>query len=308
MVEEKIIHKVIKEICEEEKIEFKLLSRDWIIRLKKDNKERFISGYKFDLNSHALGEILDDKYGLYEVLREDNIPIIDHNILYSKENNNDFAIGYNDINKVKEFFYNNNQSIVIKPNKGTCGNGVYHITNVSDIEPLVQKLHKDNYSISYCPYYDIYKEYRIIVLNNQIKLIYQKNKPVVIGDGIKTIKELLLDFNYNYFKNIVFDNTYNRVLEKDEIFEYNWKFNLSTGATAQILNNKEVEENLKRIVEQVLSKLEIRFASIDIIKTKDNKYLVMEINSGVMMKNIYYLLDKKIVKDIYKEAIKTLFE
>ncbi|MBR6948672.1 MAG: hypothetical protein IKH54_00625 [Bacilli bacterium] len=308
MVEENIIHKVIKEICEEEKIEFKLLSRDWIIRLKKDNKERFISGYKFDLNSHALGEILDDKYGLYEVLREDNIPIIDHNILYSKDNNNDFAIGYNDINKVKEFFYNNNQSIVIKPNKGTCGNGVYHITNINDIEPLVQKLHKDNYSISYCPYYDIEKEYRIIVLNNQIKLIYQKNKPVVIGDGIKTIKELLLDFNYNYFKNIEFDNTYNRVLEKDEIFEYNWKFNLSTGATAQILNNKEVEENLKRIVEQVLSKLEIKFASIDIIKTNDNKYLVMEINSGVMMKNIYYLLDKKIVKDIYKEAIKTLFE
>ena len=126
--------------------------------------------------------------------------------------------------------------------------------------------------------------------------------------GVKSIKELLLDFNYNYFKHIEFDNTYNKVLEKDEIFEYNWKFNLSTGATAQILNDKIVEDNLITIVNQVLSKLNIGFASIDIIKTKDNKYLVMEINSGVMMKNIYHLLDKKIVKDIYKEAILSLFK
>jgi glutathione synthase/RimK-type ligase-like ATP-grasp enzyme len=129
-----------------------------------------------------------------------------------------------------------------------------------------------------------------------------------MGNGVKSIKELLLDFNYNYFKNIEFDNTYDKVLEKDEIFEYNWKFNLSTGATAQILNDKIVEDNLMTIVNQVLSKLNIGFASIDIIKTKDNKYLVMEINSGVMMKNIYHLLDKKIVKDIYKEAILSLFK
>ena len=307
MVEEKIIHKLIKEICIEENIKFKLLSRDWIIRLEKDNKIRFVSGYKFDLNSHALGEILDDKYGLFEVLREDDIPIIDHNILYSNDNRNDFAIGYNDINKVKEFFFNNQESIVIKPNRGTCGNGVYHITNVNDIEPLVNKLFEDNYSISYCPFYDIDKEYRIIVLNNNIKLIYQKNKPLVIGDGEKTIKELLLEFNYIFFKDIELDN-YDKVLEKNEVFEYNWKYNLSTGATAQILNNKEIEDKLKVIVNQVLNKYDIRFASIDIIKTKDNKYLIMEINSGVMMKNIYYLLGKNIVKDIYKEAIITLFK
>ena len=72
---------IIKEICTEDNIKYKFLSKDWVIMLEKDGKTRFISGYKFDLNSHGIGLIADDKYALYEVLKSKNIPVIAHKLV-----------------------------------------------------------------------------------------------------------------------------------------------------------------------------------------------------------------------------------
>ncbi len=74
---------LIKEICKENGIECDVLSTGWILSLNKNGVRRFISGYKFDSNGHALGQILDDKFGTYELLRSCGIPVCEHNILYS---------------------------------------------------------------------------------------------------------------------------------------------------------------------------------------------------------------------------------
>lgn len=84
---------IIKEICTEENIRYKIISKDWIIVLEKDGAIRYISGYKFDLNKHALGTLLDDKYATYELLKNLNFPVIIHNIVYPASNNNYYAIG-----------------------------------------------------------------------------------------------------------------------------------------------------------------------------------------------------------------------
>jgi hypothetical protein len=125
---EKQFYNIIKEICNEENITYKFLSKDWVIMLEKNNKTRFISGYKFDLNSHAIGLILDDKYALYEVLKSKGFPVIEHNIVYNSSNNNSYAIGCNSKEYVESLFKQYNNHIVIKPNDGTCGHNVYNIS------------------------------------------------------------------------------------------------------------------------------------------------------------------------------------
>ena len=84
--------KIVKEICEDNKITFNILSKDWIITLEKDGKVKYIAGYKFDLNRHGLGLILDDKYAMYDVLNKFNLPIIKHYIVYRDNNLNDYAM------------------------------------------------------------------------------------------------------------------------------------------------------------------------------------------------------------------------
>ena len=68
---------MIKEICAELGISFSLVSKDWIILLQKEEKLRTIVGYKFDLNNHASGLICDDKFVLYEVLKHEQIQVVE---------------------------------------------------------------------------------------------------------------------------------------------------------------------------------------------------------------------------------------
>ena len=301
---------IIKEICTEDNIKYKFLSKDWVIMLEKDGKTRFISGYKFDLNSHGIGLIADDKYALYEVLKSKNIPVIEHKIVYNKMNNLDYAIGCNTYEYVKEYFEKNNNNIVIKPNDGTCGTNVFNVTDVNEIDIVLDKIFLKNYSISMCPFYKIKHEYRAIMLDGENKLLYTKYLPIVTGDGNKTIRQLLLDFNYDYFIDKLEDSKYDKVLPKNKTFEYNWKFNLSQGSIAKKLNDKVLQDRLIKIAKQVCKEINLKFGSIDIIETTNNELLVLEVNSGVMLENYIRLNPNEYIyaKDIYRNAIKNLFK
>ena len=301
---------IIKEICTEDNIKYKFLSKDWVIMVEKDGKTRFISVYKFDLNSHGIGLIADDKYALYEVLKSKNIPVIEHKIVYNKMNNLDYAIGCNTYEYVKEYFEKNNNNIVIKPNDGTCGKNVFNVTDVNEIDIVLDKIFLKNYSISMCPFYKIKHEYRAIMLDGENKLLYTKYLPIVTGDGNKTIRQLLLDFNYDYFIDKLEDSKYDKVLPKNKTFEYNWKFNLSQGSIAKKLNDKLLQDRLIKIAKQVCKEINLKFGSIDIIETTNNELLVLEVNSGVMLENYIRLNPNEYIyaKDIYRNAIKNLFK
>ena len=304
-----VFKQIIQEICNEEKINYKFLSRDWIIMLEKEGKTRFVSGYKFDLNSQGTGIVADDKYALYEVLKEKNIPIIEHKIVYNKTNKLDYAMGCNSYEYVKEYFLQNNNSIVIKPNDGTCGKSVFHITKMNEIDNTLDKIFAKNYSISMCPFYTIEHEYRTIILDGEPQVIYAKYLPRVTGDGKKTIRELLIEFNPNYFVNKLEDSKYDRILDKDEIFQYNWKFNLSQGSIAKIVTDTELSERIISIAKKVYEEINLKFGSVDIIQTTDNNLFVLEVNSGVMMDNYIKLMPDgyTMAKSIYKKAIERVF-
>ena len=301
---------IIQEICNENNIKYKFLSKDWVIMLEKNGKTRFISGYKFDLNTHGIGLIADDKYALYEVLKNKNIPVIEHKIVYNKTNNLDYATGCNTYNYVKEYFTKNNNHIIIKPNNGTCGNDVFNITRINEIDSILDKIFVNNYSISMCPFYTIKHEYRAIMLDGENKLLYAKYLPIVTGDGNKTIRQLLLEFNQEFFMDKLEDSQYDKVLANKERFKYNWKFNLSQGAIAKKVDDELLKEKLIKLAKQVCEKINLRFGSIDIIQTTDDELIVLEVNSGVMLENYTRLNPDEYVvaKEIYKKAIEKLFE
>lgn len=303
-----IIQKLIKDTSEEKNIECTFISNDWVIVLEKDNKIRTITGYKFDLNKASISKIFDDKYATYELLSLYNIPVVEHKLLYTKNNKNDYANGINNYEYIKEIYKKYNNDIVIKINKGTCGINVNHFTKLIDIKQYYNKLNGDqSYSIS--PFYNIENEYRVIVLNNEIRLMYKKVLPIIHGDGKSTIKELLKRHNYNYFKDYNGINK-NVILGKDEEYIYSWKFNLSSGATASFNIDNKTKQIIEDIIRKITDKLDIGFCSIDIIKTRSNSYYVLEINSGVMMKNL--LLENEEISDkikkIYSDAIDLMFK
>ena len=268
----KNLQRIIKQIALENNLSYEVLSCDLIIKLTKDNKIRYINGYKFGLNSHSLGLILDDKYATYELLNSLNIKVCKHHILFRPNNHNSYAKNYNSFKYCYDLFLKYNKNVILKVNNGTCGDGVYHITTKNKLKKIYNYLLKYNFSISLCPYYNVKNEYRVILLNNEIKIIYEKINPVVIGNGKDKLIDLLKEFNINYFSNK------NNLKKK---INYN-----------KILKNNE------------------GFGSIDIIKTIDNKYYVLEINSGVMIENYIKLTSDgvKKAKKVYEEAVLEMFK
>lgn len=297
--------KLIEEIANELEIKVTYLSKNWVIKLEKGNKIRYVVGNKFPLNGHSLGIILDDKYATYEVLHDLNIPVCRHHIFFREDNMCDYALECKNDEDIIKCFKEYGENVVVKPNNGSKGINVYHITDIDRLIAIIKELLVNNYSISMMPYYEIKNEFRVIVLDGEIKLVYKKIRPVIVGDGKKTVGELLSEFNPYYFS----DNIDDRILKDGEKLIYDFHFNLSKGSIASSDLTDIEYENITNMALDIASKIGIRFASIDVVRLIDGKYLVMEINSGVT-------IDKAIdfipggydtAKLIYKEAIIKMF-
>lgn len=309
----KNLQRIIKQIALGNDLSYEVLSCDLVIKLTKGNKIRYINGYKFGLNSHSLGLILDDKYATYELLNSLGISVCKHHILFRPTNHNSYAKNYNSFDYCYDLFLKYNKNVILKVNNGTCGDGVYHITTKKELKKIYNHLLKYNFSISLCPYYDIKNEYRVILLNNEIKIMYGKINPVVIGNGKDKLIDLLKDFNINYFgykTNLKKNINYNKVLKKDEKFIYDFKYNLSKGSIITEDIDKETKSIISKMAKDVSKKINLGFGSIDIIKTNDDKYYVLEINSGVMIENYIKLTSDgfKKAKKVYEEAVLEMFK
>lgn len=289
---------IINQIGEELGIKVTHLVDNWLTILEKDGQIHYITGYKFDLNNHGIGNIMDDKGLFHDLLVLKKLPVIEQKNIYKKY----------DVTKVLDYFYEHNHHLIVKGNMGTCGNCVYLINDGHELLEKLDYLLGLQDSISISPYYDIENEYRVIILNNEARVVYGKIKPVVIGDGIHTIGELSSDFNSYFLKHKPSNSEY--IPREDEHVEIDFRFNLSNGAI--LFTN--IETNLKKqIVDlalEVASKCQIIFGSIDIIYTKNHQLLVLEANSGVMMNN-YIKLCPNGYNDAYNvfyDAIALMFQ
>ena len=293
---------LIKEICDELDIKYTYLSKEWLIKLVKNGKIEYLAGNKFPLNNHVIGSIMDDKYATYEVLKDLYLPVAKHHIFYSEKNKEKYTEGCKSREDLLNIFNEYNHDVVVKPNDGLQGIDVYHISDFSALTNITDKLLKNNYSISICPYYHIKNEYRVIVLDNEVKLLYKKINSTIIGDGIHSIKELLVEFNPYYFSKLSLPEF---ILPVGEKYTYDFRFNLSKGSIASVDIDANLKEKLTNLAISITQKTNIRFASIDIIDTEDNELLVLEINSGVTVdKAINFIPDGyNIAKNIYREAI-----
>lgn len=288
---------IIESVCHNQNIKLTKTSDNWVKVLEKNDKLCYIEGYKFDLNHHGIGSIIDDKGLFYDICKIKNIPIIDHYVIFK-----DY-----DREKVTKFFHQNKDLLIVKGNIGTCGKEVFKVNNVKDLFDTIDNLFDSQYSISLCPYYDIKNEYRTIYLNKELRFIYGKEKPFVIGDGIHTISELAIQFNDYYKENKIDSDDIPSVGEKIIL---NYQFNLSRGAKMFLKIDPILKERIISLSKDIVHKLDLNFVSVDIIHTTDNQLFVMEANSGIMMDNFIRFNSDKIndVYNLYYDAIKLMFK
>lgn len=311
--EERFLHVIIKELCNEMNIKVKKLSYGWLLQLTKDGKVRHITRNHFDNNPQASGEIADDKYATYEVLKSQNVPVIEHTMIFNPAIRTKYIPEEGIWNTIVSEFLKC-EKLVVKSNDGCMGKGVELCHNLREIEIAIQKLfHQKEGSVSLCPYYDIKTEYRTFYLNGEVLLIYGKTKPFVIGDGKSTLEKLIEALNLPD-KKVIQDNLskldMNVVPKQGEKVDISWKYNLSGGAIAKVLDKGELYQKIESLVIKAGKAMNMNFATIDVIQTVDDELYVMEVNSGVCATIFAETVDGgyEMIKDVYRKALEALFE
>lgn len=167
--------KILKEICKENHFPIKSYGVDWVFEIKKPNNKLFyIVGYEFPDNSSSK-KICDDKSSLSEILTTHRICNIPH--IYFMNPSDNFYIGETNWKKrLLATFDQFQHNIVMKPNSGTSGDNVFHITNKDILLKKANLLFKQNRHIAICPFLNITNEFRVIVYKNKPQLIFDKQR------------------------------------------------------------------------------------------------------------------------------------
>lgn len=306
MRENNIMRKIIEEVCQEKGIERTNLSYDWIIILKKGNLEKKIVNYRFHLNEKRTTELTNDKYATYVLLDYYGIPMIQHEVLFNSEMMPDWAHANADFNILR-----NHKKAVIKANDSFQGKDVYLCEQEDQKLQIVKQLFAEGKEmLTVCPFVEIEYEYRAIFLYGEIIYLYKKQKPFVIGDGKLSLKELI-ERDVVYLTEPVQDLDLGEIPTKGEKVIVGWKHNLSNGAIPILIDETDLYyETIKNMAEKAGKALDLNYATVDIVVTKKQEVLVMEVNSNVCISKFCQLVPNgfEIGKKIYAKVIDKFFE
>lgn len=167
--------KILNEICLAEGIEITWVSNHWTAILEKAHERHFIMGHKFDLNPGVAELIADDKFATFEVLTHSLVPVAEHALLYSADNTEAYARHYQSDDYLKQYLAQHG-TIVLKPNNGARGINVFRVKNFDEAKAALAKIFYQCESASMCPYYEILREYRLIMLDGEERLAYAKER------------------------------------------------------------------------------------------------------------------------------------
>lgn len=112
---ERMLVRIVNEICKEENISIESFSHDWIIKLERFGKINYIFGYQFGLNSASVNSICCDKSATSEIMRSFKIPHVEHYFFMSPTNQK--YIGDNGNWESISNLLNKYGNLVCKPNE-----------------------------------------------------------------------------------------------------------------------------------------------------------------------------------------------
>lgn len=300
---------IIYEICQKHSICITSFENTSILCLSCKKERHFIWSRRFDLNSAIASRLADNKFETYMVLQSYGIPIVECYKLSrvgTKEYENSIDSNLYICKNLLERY----GTIVIKPNNSCEGKSVYRCSSIKEAEIALHSIYSSYKFIVASPYINAVNEYRTFFLNGTILLIYKKCLPCIIANGKSTLLELLVAQSYDVeMVNHQLYKELNCIYQDGQKIFLNWKFNLTQGASCQIIEKSDLYSNLCNLAIESANAIGISFATVDILEEENGKLTVLEINAGVAMDQFIQQVPKgKIMAtQIYEKAILSMF-
>lgn len=241
---------LLQKACTISNIQFQILD-DFgnLILIKKNNKKYYFHGNHTPLNDSMVTRLSQDKEFHYRILNKHiKMPLtfgyLDPNVHkkyaeYKMFNSIDHIVG--------EILNNFTFPMIIKRNKGSEGQNVFLVKNENKLVSSLKKIYKKNYSYDYLAIAQEYikprSEYRVVVLNSKIELMYKK------------------------------DTT--DAKRKTNLSPLHWE----GSKTVKILNEEFIEK-MQSFLNPIFDVINLKFGGIDVIEDENGKLWLIEINSS----------------------------
>ena len=284
-----------------------------------NKKSSFIFGYQFGLNLSAVQQICNDKGAASEVMEAKGIPHVHHQAFMCPPMQK-FVGGDGCFQEILDVFEAQGRNLVVKDNEGTGGHLVFHVTRRKELELAAFEIFSSCNSIALCPYYDILQEYRVVLLDGEVKVIFSKIRQGITGDGASTLLELYQAYlaeegakedgaakratvEQAAAESGFLQQDLTRISENGQFYPFQWKHNLGQGAGALLIDPEDVPEAVA-LAKKAAEALQVRFGSFDVVRTAEGMQ-ILEVNTGVMMENLAGMSEEnyRLVKSVYTEAI-----
>jgi len=290
---ERVLVRVLRELAAEHGASVQSLGEGWIFRLTRGGVVRYVHGYSFDLNTAATSAIANDKAATSDVLHAAGVPRVEHRLFLHPDLAR-FVRHPGNWAGMLTFFGACGNDVVVKDNEGTGGFGVRRARTAIELEDAVLKQFALGNSAALSPFVEIQAETRYVMLGGACEAAYGKVRHSVLGDGRRTVLELLAEqvardgLTAELSRVLAnMDAETARVLRDTpgagEARLLNWRHNLGLGASVHLHapGDPALERGLT-LARRAAAALNLVFGSVDVVRVNGQE-VVLEVNAGVMM-------------------------
>jgi D-alanine-D-alanine ligase-like ATP-grasp enzyme len=271
--------------------------------LFKDGNKEYYKNTSFSLNSFASAEIAKDKNYTNFFLKKMGYKVPEGQTFFSDKLNSCLRIKRT-ISDGFEYAKSIGFPVIIKPNNLSQGKLVTKIFNKEEYYETAEKIF-DITDVMLVERFYYGNDFRVLVLDEEIFAVYQREPLKIIGNGISRIKELIEekqnDFiksgrkvaincnDYRIARNLKRNNyTINTILDRGLILQILDNANLSTGGTIYDFTSK-VHQEFKNLAVNITKDMKLRLCGIDFLTDDIRKpvsdYTIIEINASPGLNN-----------------------
>jgi len=297
-------------------------SADWVQVITTPQGQRhFIMGYKWPLNTVGSSMLADDKYATSVVLAHAGVPCVEHYLFLRR----DFTDETLDLDKLltelRIAAARIGYPVVVKNNHGVGGEGVYLVETERKLNFRVTQMFSKYRGVAISALFDAPYEYRLVVLNRQVLLVFKKVRAKVVGDGVHTLAELALapqgpmahiaDHKKDAWLASIEDAAH-QIIPVGQTAALEWRHNLAYGAQPEVITPENpVYASLADIAIRATQAMSLNFCTVDILQSQSGELKVLEVNSGVSVEKFAEVMGEeglKTAKKIYQQALKALVQ
>jgi len=297
----------------------------------KSGKRCYFRYNTLDLNYMGASEIARDKDYSYFFMSKMNYPTIKGKAFYS---DNWARVVRSDQNIDKAYLYaqkiafDKNLPVIVKPNSGSQGSGVALVHSKKEFYKAMNTIFKTD-KIAQVQEFIKGNDYRVVVLDDQVLSAYQRLPLSVVGDGVSSIKNLLIKKQKEFIQSgrdtrIDLEDVristklkhqglnFNSIPARGEKIFLLDNANLSTGGDSVDVTDK-IHPEFYKIAVDLTRDMGLRLCGVDLmikglIDEAPDKYFIIEVNSAPGLDH-YVTIGKKqkdIVEKLYLEVLKSI--